>query len=433
MSRSSSDPLLEVKVTPGRVVNPLGNTVRIQFLVDIRPVASNPQKISVDWRFVIDRSTSMADASRFEQGAESKIELVSEAVALLAGQLKYRDRSMLIAFDNNAELIVPHGRANPIFRRQLQRAARNVSSQGGTAFHDALEMALAPSAEDNALTRILFMTDGESNTPEDMDRTLELADRSRERGIPWLIYATGTRYSESYLNALAARSGAGSFYDHVSDVANLERQMLGELAFLRKTSVDRLRVEGDTRGGSRIISVTRFMPSQQEVDLDGLNHFRDTSGALDILRGQQYLIEVEVDNPREGESELFELTFKGRSLDQGIERFVQPISLQARFGKKVSNPHPDVVKIKMQMAARAQSARGNYERSADLYDQTGDRRMSNAMRTLSVTAARGGDFARDASRASMTLTSRATSVSMTGDLSVLDRYIRDADSTPSGS
>ncbi len=419
-------PLLDVKVTPGRTVALATGGVRIQYLIDVRPNVKNPQAPPSDWRFVIDVSGSMNQPADIDGSDMTKLEAVKTGVADFVSRLTPNDYAMLVIFSNGAETLFPHQRLGRRGKTKLERIVRQLATQGSTRFSEALEDAISPPFRQETIPRLAFLTDGESSnhdTAGDIGRAKQFARNSERKSLPWLIYGTGVSYDEHLLNELALLGAPGSAMAHVPNVTTLEAELTRQLSFIRGTAIDRFIVEGITLGG-KFVAATRFMPVQNDVKLRaGEAEFLDRSGSIDDMRGQQYLFELEINDPQLGEHDVLTLIFRGWSLTRQ-EEFEVPLTLHQEFtdlSDKQSPPHADVVKAQQAKIA-CEMARSDEEavqnRAADIFDTIGDTVTATSLRRaidLRRKHGAGHHTAIDALRTAGTMISR----SVTEDCTVI--------------
>lgn len=385
---------LDVTVRLGRKVMLAQGPTRVQVLVETRPVASSVGAPPVDLRLVLDESGSM-DTSVNYHGGDSKMDVVKQAALQLLGDLTVQDRLLLAAFANQGRLLMPSQHVTASVRGLAIALIDDMSANGGTYISGGLQHAMLRE-DPSSIPRIILFTDGESTfrTSEDLVQLVQLADQARDLKVPLLIYGTGEDYNWHLLKQLAARAGHGSFLKHVTDATVLKDHLTGELAFLRGTAIDRLRITGATPKGVKIVSVTALTPQQRDLpqagEQEGLrdmyedHRFVDAAGSMDVHRGQQYLIILDVEDPKPGAQRLIRLSFEGRIVASG-QRFIHPLRIAGSFTGNPDIESPvdtHVLQVMQKMAAARKAEEGDYQRAADLYDRAGDGQTADTMRTL---------------------------------------------------
>jgi len=435
--RRRHDQLLEVRVVPSqRVIFTPGGQVAVSFLVDIRPTTKLDHAPLIDMRFVFDKSGSMRHPGMNDDLGVSKIEALRQGVSkVVAEDLMPGDFALLEAFNDGSETVVAHQQLTAEIQHLLAEKILLLEAGGFTHFSVAMETAMNTPLIPNTQPRIIFLTDGKSeggNSPErDYAKMEELARRSHQLNLPWLIFGTGIGYNKPWLERLALMAAPGSAFKHVSDISTLEADLRGEISFLRGLAVDRLKVTAKTNRGIRIERACHFMPDLREMKLEQEGrHFSDDSGGVDHLRGQQYLIHLLVDSPGLGDQQLLSLHFEGTSLAQGQLKFTADVPLKVNFTDqhvKETRPEQEVVRAQQKLIAKELVAQGKFKAGSEAFRKAGDPAMADLVQTLGNVAAGGGRQGRDAIHTLKTATVRV----LTRDYTVVDSD--DSDDTPSQS
>ena len=409
-----NDQILQVRSVPSRQVTfaPDG-AVAVSFLLDIRPV-SKRDRTPIDLRLVIDVSPSMNEVGIVGPQHMTKIEAARAAlVKVVAEDLMPGDHLTVIAFNEGAEVIQPR---TLLSRHNVERIVRRINRLhgygNGTHFSVAMETALNMPIKDDLPTRVVFLTDGESTsrTAEDHAQMQgEIAQLSRSNNIPVLICGTGVTYNDTWLKNLALRYAAGTSFKHVSDVSTLEADLRGELSFMRGLAIDRLQVLAETIGEVRIDQAFHYMPELRQLEIKDQTSFADDSGALDHFRGQQYLVNLLVDQPEIGQQKLITLDFQGASVARGNLDFHQQLVLRACFTDqrtKETEPEQEIVVAQQKLVAVQMAVQHRYDDAARIFTNAGDQDSADAMRTLGEKTVLGGRRGQDAARTAGAVVSR---------------------------
>lgn len=411
------NPLLDVTIRLGRTHVLASAPTRLQVLVETRPHASTHHAVApADIRLVIDVSGSMRDP--VSQDKESKLEIVKQAILKLLKQLTDRDSVLLSVFSTDGRLVVPLTHLTPEARQRIRSAIQGLRPENDTNISAGLELALRTRGERGTLPRVILFTDGQSSSTEtDHPRLVQLADTARSLYIPLSIYGTGSDYNWSLLQNVAIRAGGGSFLKHVMDVATLEGHMLSELADLRGTAIDRFKIEGIAARGVTLIGATTMMPQIRQLEIDGKRRFADHTGALDLHRGAQYLVELEVDNPSPGQMEVLFLTFRGRNRTTR-QRFDRTIEVSVTFVANAALESPvdeQVRRVLLMLAATKEAEAGDYKRAANLYRRGGDAATATAMDDLHTASLRPDADRVDLSRSATSMAGGSVTKTYTVD------------------
>lgn len=382
----STQNLLDIRLVHGRTYTKMAKIIEGQILVELRPNAStqNPFVPITEFRLVIDCSGSMKHAADSDS-EESKLDLVKKAILSLLSKLETQDYLCLSIFSTTGRLLVPVTCLTASGKELVRRHVCALEPMEETTISSGLELVLDPTIPKH-LTRVVLFTDGRSSsTSIDHPRLVTLADEARKKNLPLSIYGTGAGYNWSLLQQLAIRAGGGSFCKHVMNMATLEGHLLGELAHLRGTSIDRLSVKGTSKPRVSFLRVTRMMPEMHSLNVSAdSTAFEDFSGALDIYRGQQYLLEFKLTDPEIGLQPVLDMEFHGSVCKSG-NPFSQTFGLLVAVTPKESaQPNPEIVKILTMMAAGKQAQTGQYGRASELYRRAGDMDTARIMDRMSV-------------------------------------------------
>ena len=414
----SPETLLDVVIWLGRTHVLAQAPTRVQVLIETRPNTRTRHIVAppTDLRLVVDVSGSMANPSG--QDKLSKLEVAKRAILRLLDELTDRDYVLLSVFSTDGRLVIPRTSLHRRSRQRIQKEVRVLQPEMATNISAGLELALTPEIATGALPRVILFTDGQSSSPQtDHPRLVELADLARARDLPLSIYGTGSDYNWSLLQQVAVRAGGGSFLKHVMDPAILEGHMLAELAFLRGTAIDKFEIEGVAARGVTLISATGMMPQIRELQITGDREFKDHTGALDLHRGAQYLVELEVGQPRPGKTEVLFLTFRGRNRST-LQRFEHTVEVPITFVASAtdqSTVNEQVRKVLLMLAAAKQADAGAYNKAADLYRRGGDATTATVMDNLHTASMRPDADPVDLGREATTLAHGSVTESYTVD------------------
>ncbi len=195
---------------PGRLMLRVGLRGRVVDKSERRPMALT---------FVVDVSGSMEEGGR--------LELVKHALRLLLTQLDARDRIGLVAFSNEARLILP---MTPVTQRALiETALHPLHPDGGTNAEAGLMLGyeLARSAVDpGIISRVIFLSDGVANIGQtDQDVLSARVREQREQGIYLNTIGVGmNNHNDVFLERLADL-GDG-ICDYVDDAQSAKRALV---------------------------------------------------------------------------------------------------------------------------------------------------------------------------------------------------------------
>lgn len=132
----------------------------------------------VNVALVIDHSGSMEIADAF-YNAQSGI------ATLLANLNAEKDSVLIVGFSSGVDLITPL--TNDI--EELNRALQSMEVTGGTAFFDALSVAIDNLQQHTGIKAIIALTDGEDNSSRYLRS--QIIEKGKDAGIPTYIIGLG--------------------------------------------------------------------------------------------------------------------------------------------------------------------------------------------------------------------------------------------------
>lgn len=297
---------MKPKITFDRTIVTVLNDATVNLLVELAaPPAPQTERPPLDIVLVIDKSGSMNG---------EPIAAVKTAVSHLLRLLGTDDRAGVVAFDSDVELVLD------LSRHDVDAAIAKVNAvQGGGMTNlsggwlKALEM-LEGSVRDNALRRIVLLTDGQANVGEtNPDRLCTNTSTARARNVTTSTIGFGDSYDERLLSAMAD-SGAGNDYwcagpDQAPQIFNDEFEGLASVV-AQNVSVE-------------------LRPSAGVIGMRVLNEFpiTEVSGGVQIALGDAYgdehrrvIAELLVPPVRDvGPYELGEIIVRWTSVGDDIE------------------------------------------------------------------------------------------------------------------
>lgn len=187
----------------------------------VSPTARRP---AVRLAFVLDRSGSM-------QGA--KMRHARDAVLAGLARLEPRDGFSVVAYDDRIEVVVPATQATSEARHSASRRVALLEPRGSTNLEGGWSEGIAQLAQapdDDAIARVLLLTDGLANIGTTDPRLLaSAASKARARGISTSTFGVGDDFDEGLLARLSD-AGGGSFryIDEPEKIAKFLDAELGE-------------------------------------------------------------------------------------------------------------------------------------------------------------------------------------------------------------
>ena len=403
---------INIKVELSQNALPVKNKAQtIYALLKMNPVDFPPdQKIPLDLRMVLDRSSSMGAAAS-QYNSKNSLELLKEACCKAGDMLQPGDRITVYSFSNDSKLeLKPLVIKNSKDHQKINKAIQKIRLSGSTHLSTSLEEMLKINPlNNNVLQRALIFTDGEVNIPNVTNqekKCIKIAGKAKQKGIPFWVYGTGISYAEKFLKKLAAVSGG--YFEHISDPADMISLFSDQMSYFKDIAVTNAEITLDAVPGAIIRNVSRVIPDIESYTGFQPTYFSTTLPDIDKTRGAALLIQLELTPVFTGLSEVgfVNLAFDVPSL--GLKGVQQNAKIKVLFTEDQSliRQNQDVIDVVTLQGAHtlatmgAQAAEtGNagkgvtlMQQAADLYTKMGADDMATKLVTLSNTVSTKGSI-----------------------------------------
>ena len=257
---------LRLSLEPERDCLLSGSPHEIVLKIDLSAATrSKHRRTPLNLAVVLDRSGSMTGA---------KIEKARQAAIGLVDQLAPGDRFSMVAYGDEAEVVVPAGEVED--KQAVRRLIENIRPQGSTALYagvrrGAEQMELNLSSK--RINRVILLSDGLANVGPSSPRELRSLGRAlSEKGIGVTTIGVGDDYNEDLMAGLAEASDANYYY--VKDTEKLPEIFARELGELQTIAAREVRIEIVCPKGIRPLGLIgrpeRFEGQRAEIKLSHL-------------------------------------------------------------------------------------------------------------------------------------------------------------------
>lgn len=345
---------------------------------------SEQERPDVDLVFVIDTSGSM--------DAEEKIGLVKESLAVLVENLADDDTVSIVTFDDGADPTLP---PTPVSERDtILDVIDGLQAGGSTNLEGGLRLGYETadsvrSQQDEAITRVVLLSDGVANVGETGPGSLvELIRDSADGGVKLVTVGFGLNGFNDTLMEQVADDGDG-FYAYVDDIDEAERLFGEELTSTLVTVAEdaRAQVTFDPT------TVARYrLVGYENRDIADEDFDRDETDAGELGAGHRVvaLYEVEPVQGSQGEVSLGSVELRWDEPSGGQER-----TMTVPLGVSVGDDAPDATQVAVAVADLAEALRSD-QRSADTLERIADRLDALAAPSDDPTVAEMAALARQA-------------------------------------
>lgn len=283
--------VVAVNIRASRSVVPALNEPQLVYtLIDIHctgePDPSNLPSSSIC--LVIDRSTSMKG---------ERMEMVKANVLQLIKHLKSNDLISIVAFSDQAEVIVPPTRVSELSK--IEAKVNLLTTSGATELYRGLEsgVSLLRRTPENTLTRhLILLTDG--HTYGDEEACLRLAREAEQENIMMSAMGLGSEWNDTFLDSLVSISGGTTvFVTSPKDLFNSLSQKLDAIGVIYASSVN---LEIETDPSVEIRYSFRLRPDLGPVEIGN----PISLGSLQYGKGISVLLEMYLDALRPNVNEI---------------------------------------------------------------------------------------------------------------------------------
>jgi len=296
------------------VLKVVGESVASYALIKLIPAgdfSAVPMRLNV--ALALDVSGSMYE----EDGTGlSRLQRVQEAAARALQQLQPTDLISIIAFGQDANVVLP---ATPVAERQkigehLYAVDQFNVDPGGTSMDRGMQLALAELQKNHGegvLSHMVILTDGETSGQE---MCKELASRLPQYKMHLTIMGIGTEWNANLIKELARLSNGKWFYIEAEKREETERIFVQEFAQLASTVFTEVQMHLRPLKDVRVKRCRLVVPEIRELPLREVEerHLVADLGTLEKDKSTRYIVDFSLPPRPDGDYVIcqVEVTYK---------------------------------------------------------------------------------------------------------------------------
>jgi Ca-activated chloride channel family protein len=330
---------------------------------------------------VLDRSTSMKD---------EKMDVLKNAAIKVMRNLRPQDIFSVVTFSDRAEVLIPA--SYPHDKRKLESSIQMLQPTGATEIFQGLLAGyneIQRNASHERIDHIILLTDG--HTYGDEQQCLSLADQASTNGIGISAMGIGKEWNDSFLDALASRTGGSSGY--ISRAEDIQRFLIEKFDTFARTLADNVVLEYKSTNGAEMAYAFRTQPETGPLPIEESIHLGPVLQDSTLCVLFEYLIEPSLTQ----ENKVSLLRGQLKLSIAALPRPVQPIAIE--FSRDVKQeaggePPPSIIiqslgkltLYRMQERAKVEVSQGKYELAAQHMKQLATSLLAQGERSLARTA-----------------------------------------------
>lgn len=273
-----------LRVTPSkRVLTRIDEPQVIYLLLEIVPQRQASRKgrrdAKLNLTLVLDRSTSMKGP---------RLDKVKIAAYQIIDQLTPEDMLSVVSFSDRAEVLIP---ASPVSDPiNLKPHITMMRANGGTEIFQGLAAGVEECrkhAGPRRVNHVILLTDG--RTFGDEERCLELAEAAAEEGIGISSMGIGDEWNDSFLDALASKTGGTSAY--INSASSVVHFLNDRVRSLGDAFAERMHLTVAPDADVKLESVFKLLPSPQPIEISPQPI---PIGALEFNRTMSILLQLQM-------------------------------------------------------------------------------------------------------------------------------------------
>lgn len=328
--------------------------------------------------------------------APSNMDFTKEALRVVAGQIRPTDLFSLVAFAQDALLMVPSSpgaRSNVLLEAidRLDRANLGDETFMARGMAQGLKQIQAGLRRGQDLnSRMIVLTDGYT---QDEQEAHKLAEQAHREGITVSTMGLGMDFNERLLISMADRSGGESYL--IEDPQEIPAAFGQELAHAQSVTWRNLVLELNLPGDVTLRRAHKVRPAIAAVPPTPEGSPRIELGHLEADRPPAALIELVVPPRPEGTYRLAQVTLRAQPTGSQTEQAVDARDILARYTERPSQARvtdPELMSVvqavsafKLQSQAIEEAERGNVAQATRRLRTAGERLIEMGQADLGQT------------------------------------------------
>jgi len=279
-----------------------GETCASYALVKVIPASDGAAKpLGLNLALALDVSGSMYE---LDGTGISRLQRIQQAAAMAIGKLKPEDTLAIVAFGNNAHVLLPS--TNLAAKGNIEDVIHRIDmfdvDPGGTAMREGIRLALAEVGKNAScaqISQVLVLTDGETAGEQDCR---QLAQQAGESKVPLTFMGVGTEWNAKLIKELAGLSDGKWYYIDTHEAQEAQRIFLEEFEHLTALAFTNVEMHLRPLRDVRIKRVRQVVPEIKELKLKEVEdrHLVAALGTLERDRATRYILDLSLPRRPDG-------------------------------------------------------------------------------------------------------------------------------------
>jgi Ca-activated chloride channel family protein len=278
-------------------------------LVKVIPASEGAARpLGLNLALVVDVSGSM-----YEQDGTgiSRLQRIQQAASAATGKLKPDDMLAVVAFANNAQVVLPSTQIADKSKIEdvIQRIDMFDVDPGGTAMDQGITLGLSEigkHASSSKLSQLLILTDGETSGEQNCRL---LAQKAAEKRIYLTLMGVGTDWNAPLIKDLAQLSEGKWYYIDVNQAREAERVFVAEFEHLAAMAFADVELHLRPVKDVRIKRVRQVVPEIKELKVINVEdrHLVAALGTLERDQVTRYILDLSLPRRPDGKYVIAQL------------------------------------------------------------------------------------------------------------------------------